>query len=154
MDRDAWVAGRILWKARKHRLPGGRTFLFSELPEDLRERVAAVAAGRAAGRPVLAFVDSPQRWTLLGTGKVVSLHGGQVHECRLDCLTDVGPRDHPPDGAAVEQAREWKGSWEYLRVCEGPGAVADLWVPCGGEAYALWNILLMFPRVCRPAAPR
>jgi hypothetical protein len=154
MDREEWVAGRILWKAGKHGLPRGRTHLFADLPDDLRELFAAVAVERAAGSPVLALVDSRDRWTLLATRKVVSLHGEKFHECRLDRFYDAGPRDGCPPGATLDQAGQWKLSWEYLRVTDDTGAVADLWVPCGSEAYALWNILLMFPRVWGRAGQR
>jgi hypothetical protein len=149
MNREAWVERRILWKAGKHCLPRGRTHFFSDLPDDLRAMFAEVAVERAAGRPVLAFVDSRDRWTLLATGKVVSLHGGKFHECRLDRLSSVGPRDGYGPDATIEQIRQWKQSWEYLRACDDTEAAAELWVPRGGEAFALLNILMMFPRVLR-----
>jgi len=151
MDRDAWIESRILWKARKFRLPGKQTHLFGELPNELRAQLAAVTAERGAGKPVLAFVDCPKRWTLLATVKVLSLHGGETYECRLERLSDVGPRDYFTPGASLDEIKEWKQSWQYLRVHDDSGAVADLWVPCGGEAFALWNILRMFPGVCRLA---
>jgi hypothetical protein len=104
---------------------------------------------------VLAFGDSPERWSLLGTRKVVSLHDGETHEFRLEHLCTVEPWDRWDStalGATMDGAKEWKRTWEFLRVRDNSGRITKIWVPCGAEAYALWNILLMFPPLshCRP----
>ena len=61
-------------------------------------------------------------------------------------MVTVGSASHPPEGATIEEVRTWKSSWEYLRVADRQGTEAIVWVPCGGEAFALWNILLPYVR--------
>ena len=147
-DYDDWIEGRIVWKAKHHGIPCARTYLFGELSDDVAEYLLSEMAARDVGRPVLAFVDSLSCWTLLATKKAASQHDDEICECRLDQIEEVRPRDYFPRFSSEREVLEWKRSWEYLRIMESTGVACDLWVPCGKEAFALWNILRMFPGVC------
>ncbi len=139
----------ILRKAGQHGLPLGRTHRFADLTADLQERIIEAVGARAQGRPVLAFVDSPPRWTLLTTREVTCQDKGQLLVVGIRDLASVSNDSQPPQGASPEEIGRWKGSWEYLGVVNRSGGRGALWVPCGGEAYALWNILLPYTRADR-----
>src|SRR5262245_5218354 len=72
-DKDEWVERRILFKVGQHGLPRGRTFQFQDLCHELQLEIRAAAGSSLRGRPVLALVDSPSRWTLLTTREVICL---------------------------------------------------------------------------------
>jgi hypothetical protein len=136
-------------RAKRHNLPAGRAYHFEDLTPEFQETIRAVAADRLKGRPVLVFADDPTRWTLLSTREVVGLDRGQVRMMRLCELASVGSASEPPLVASQEEIGRWKGSWEYLRLVGRGGEVSVVWVPRGGEAYALWNILLPHARANR-----
>ena len=152
MDVDAWVESRILWKAR-HALgrPSDRTFRFADLAGDLQEQLGAAAGRRGAGRPVLAFVGSAERWTLLGTEKVVSRHHGRDHAFPLRELVGVTPVDWPMPWWTPERVGQWKAGLEYLCLRRSWWRSAVVWGPPGSGTFALWNILGMFPGIYRAA---
>jgi hypothetical protein len=145
-DRDDLMERRILHKASKHNLPSRRTQRFHDLASDIQSGIRAIAAEKMQGRPVLVFFDSRDRWTLLTTREVIGLDDGRLRAMNIDDMVAVGSKSHPPRDASAEEIGRWKSSWEYLRVADRQGAEAVLWVPCGGEAYALWNILLPYVR--------
>jgi hypothetical protein len=151
MPADDFVEDRIRWRIGQHfsELPRGRTYLFEQLSDELRLPLAAVASQFAAGKPVIAAVDSSDRWTLIGTGAVASRHSGRIHACPLTDLADLDIRDSPPNTGSAEEKNQWKGSWEYFRVTTKGGEAVDLWFPAGCEAYALWSVLLMLLRMHR-----
>jgi hypothetical protein len=143
-DRDNWMEARILAKARKHRLPGGRTQRFQDLAPERQAEMKEQAGSQLRGRPVLAFVDSSSRWTLLTTREVICQDTGGLRAVKIGELASVANASEPPAGATLEEVGRWKGSWEYLRVVDRGCHASLIWVPCGGEAYALWNILLPY----------
>jgi hypothetical protein len=59
-------------------------------------------------------------------------------------MVELQPAEQPVEPVTPEEIGLWKGGWEHLRVIGRRGSVAIVWVPCGGEAYALWNILLPY----------
>lgn len=149
MDVDDWIENRILWKAGKHSLPSGHTHLFTDLPAADRGPFETAAAQSHLGRPILVFSGSPDLWTVLGTRKIMSQHHGRLHVFPLRQLVSVGPRDNPRPWWSNEQIRNWKGSWEYLLLKRTWWRSSTIWVPRGGEAFALWSILRMFPSIYR-----
>ena len=150
-DQDDRMAERILFKAGQHRLPGGQTHHFEDLEPGLQKEILARAGNRLLGRPVLAFVDSPARWTLLTSREVACLDQGQLRAVNIRDLASVRSDSEPPAVASVEETGRWKRSWEYLRLVDQSGRAQVVWVPCGAEAYALWNILLPYARAGRQA---
>lgn len=153
VNHDDWMQARILKKARGHGLPSGQTHRFQHLEPERQESILAVAGDRLRGRPVLAFIDSSARWTLLTTREVISHHGGQFVMMNISDLVFVSNASEPPVRASLEEVGRWKGSWEYLWVEDRNRCEGRLWVPCGGQAYALWNILLHLVRAKREAVP-
>src|SRR5262249_10354214 len=113
---------------------------------ETQEAIRETAGVAMRGRPVLVFFDSRGLWTLLTTREVIGLDEGRLRIMSLDDMVSVGSKSHPPKNATAEEVSRWKSRWEYLRVGERQGAEAIVWVPCGGEAYALWNILLHYVR--------
>jgi hypothetical protein len=136
----------MVYRAGKHRLPGGRTHRFEQLEPALQRQILEAVADGMRGRPVLAFVDSSERWTLLTTREVVCREHGHLRGMSIRNLATLGSDSRPPEGSSLEEVGRWKGSWEYLRLVHRDGTSQTVWVPCGGEAYALWNILLPFAR--------
>ncbi len=140
-NRDEFLESRFLLKAAKNGLPSKRTWLFREVSPEMQKQVVEIIGDRFRGKPVLIFVDSPSRWTLLTTQCVFSWYKENLHEASIDDLIRVGADSKPPRHATSEEIDNWKVSWEYLRLVDAVG-VAVVWVPCGSEAYSLWNILL------------
>jgi hypothetical protein len=145
-DRDDWMEHRILHKASKHHLPGRRTHRFQDLAAELQNEIRTIGAERIQGRPVLVFFDSRERWTLLTTRELIGLNAGRLRAMAIADMVSVGSESLPPRGASGDEVNRWKSSWEYLRAADRNGVEAVVWVPCGGEAYALWNILLPYVR--------
>lgn len=145
-DRDELMERRILYKASKHNLPSRRTLKFQDLQPEIQSEIRKAAGEQIQGRPVLVFFDSRERWTLLTTREVIGLDAGRLRAMGIDDMVSVGSALRPPKGATSEEVDLWKSSWEYLRVADRHGIEAIVWVPCGGEAFALWNILLPYVR--------
>jgi hypothetical protein len=145
MDQDELLERRFVLKAAKHGLPSKRTWLFREIAPEMQSLVNDKIGDRFRGRPVLIFVDSPSRWTLLTTQCVFSWYQERLHEASVDDLSEVGANSAPPQDGTTEEIHNWKVSWEYLRLVNNAG-VTVVWVPCGGEAFALWNMLLPLTR--------
>jgi hypothetical protein len=145
VDRDDLRERRILFKARRHNLPGQRTHRYHDLAPETQQELRETSGEAMRGRPVLVFYDSRMRWTLLTTREVIGLDEG-LRAMSIDDMVSVGSNSHPPEGATSEEIGQWKSSWEHLRVADARGTEAIVWVPCGGQAYALWNILLWFVR--------
>ena len=125
---------RFLWKADQHHLPNRRTWKFQDLRPEIQHGIQEIAIGKLQGRPVLLFFDSLSRWTLLTTRELVSLDKALLRSMRIDDMSSIGPASRRKDGA--------KSNWEYLKVVDQQGNEVIFWVPCGSEAYAIWNILL------------
>ena len=145
MDRDELIEKRFVFKAKKNGLPSKRTWLFHDLPVDMLQVIGHAAGDLLRGKPVLAFIDSPARWTLLTTRQVLSWYDNHLHHVLIDEMISVRSHAFPGAGATSEEIAHYKVTWEYLRLvqCEGTTLV---WVPCGEEAFALWNLLLPFVR--------
>ncbi len=144
VDHDDLMERRLLARAGKHSLPGRRTHRFPELAPEVQREIRETAGEAIRGRPVLVFHDSRVRWTLLTTREVVGWDEGRLRAMPIDDMVSVGSQSPPPARATAEEIARWKSSWEYLRVVDRHGAEAIVWVPCGGEAYALWNLLLPY----------
>lgn len=127
---DQWIEDRILWAARKNGLPSGMTVLYKEaegLPPNL------VASSGRTGIPVLAFVEGDNRWTVLGTNKIITIDNGVIDEVNLDEIKDV----RMPGDEQVPQ----KSECDFLVIEDTVGITHHIWVPCGREFFALSNIL-------------
>jgi hypothetical protein len=152
MDVDTWIEGRILWKAGQNASAFKRTYRFADLAKGLRERLATALGRHAVGRPVLAFIDDAQRWTVLGTAGLVSRYHGGDHRFRLRDLTGIDPVGGPMPWWSPERVSDWKAGLEYLCLWRSWWRGTRVWGPPGAETFALWNTLLMFPRIYRGAA--
>lgn len=141
-ERDDLLAQRILHKART--VIGRRTHPFEDLASDLQNEILQVAHDKIYGRVVLVFFDSSKRWTLLTTRELIGWEEGRLRWMPMEDMVSVGSASHPPADASTEEEGRWKATWEYLRVVNHRGKQVIAWVPCGNEAYMLWNILLPF----------
>jgi len=146
VDRDDLMDHRILHKAGRHNLPSGRTRRFPDVAPDIQSAIREIAGERIQGSPVLLFFDSRERWTLLTTRELIGLDEGRLRSMSIDEMVSVGSESHPLTNATFEEVHRWKSNWEHLRAADRHGAAAVVWVPCGGEAYALWSILLPYAR--------
>lgn len=150
-EQDNQTEARILIKLRKHGLPGGRTHRFGDLAVGHQEAIQCAASTQLQGRPVMVCMGSLDRWTLLSTREVICNDSGELRKVVLRELRSVeSVHDFEfPSGGSDEEIARWKGSWEYLKVVDRYRRKHLIWVPCGGEAFALWNILLPYTRARR-----
>lgn len=134
MNKSDWYKDRILWRANKNDLLSKRCALFSSLDDKTRSSIISVIGDDA--EPVIIFWDCDNKWTSIGTNKVVSYINGNVSQCFLDeidkALSIYNPRSY--ENIKIEA--------EFIEV--GPNK-ALIWAPAGPELFALMNILLMFP---------
>jgi hypothetical protein len=129
---DEWVENRILWAAKKNGLPTGMTSIYKEadtLPSGLTNYSSR------SGIPVLAVVGGENRWTLLGTNKIITNENCDVTELDLDNISDVR--------MPSEQQVPRKHDCDFLLVEDDGGSVHHVWVPSGREFFAIINIVLM-----------
>jgi hypothetical protein len=127
---DRWIRERILRAARKNGLPAGITSIYessTSLPSSLRDNASRT------GIPVLTIVAGENRWTVLGTEKIIANEEGTIKEITLDDIKAV----HWPG----EETRE-KRECDCLVVEDNFGIEHRLWVPPGREFFAVFNILL------------
>ena len=136
MCLDDWIADRIRHRATRGGHPGGHTWLFPEVPEEARETLLHMAATRQIGTPVLVMMDPPDRWTLLGTRKILSMDRGRFSRFELARLRDIDPQNRDVKPGELERLR-LRGTWPWER--------AIIWGPQGNEIYTWWNMLQMFP---------
>jgi hypothetical protein len=144
--RDDLIERIILGKAARSNLPNYQTHLLQDLAPETQTAIRRIAGERIQGRPVLCSFDSTERWTLLTTREVIGFDEGRLRSMRIDDIRSVDSASQPPMEATLVEVRRWKVSWEYLRLKDRRGDQAVVWVPCGSEAYAIWNILLRFAR--------
>jgi hypothetical protein len=127
-------------RAGNHGTPESKTWLFRDLDQETRTMITDLIGDRSVGRPVLVFMDSGSRWTLLTTRRVISWYEEQLHEASIDELVSVGPDSRPPRSCTNEDMDMWSGSLEYLRLRDYSGETL-IWAPRGEKVFALWSIL-------------
>lgn len=135
--QDNWIENRIRFRVAKNNLPGGNTYEYSRIPATVFPSINKVVEQQRIHRPVLAFVDenNQDRWTLLGTEKILSQDSGRLDSARLAKLKKIEAQN--PDLS--------KNEMQYLRLRTGFLKSCVVWAPPGPEFFALWNILQMFP---------
>ncbi len=86
---DDWIENRILRSLGKRGLPDGRIVFgrdsFGSLPFDVRN----IADAGSVGRPVVAFIEGEQVWTLLGTDAVYCKRYNDVVHLKLDNVREL-----------------------------------------------------------------
>ena len=135
VELDDWIENRILFRACQNGLPSGDTYVCTGLPPAILPLTDGIIRREHIHRPVLAFIKNNELWTVLGTKKIVSKHGGRVNSVLLDRVKEI-ERLNP---------NEEKQQMQYLRVRSGILSKHVVWAPPGKEFFALWSILNMFP---------
>lgn len=163
-DADEWVETRILWLANRDNLALEKARFLDNLTDDLRiefEEPLECGAANRIGKPVLIFHDTPGRWTLLGTHRVLSMHGGEQHAAAIEKVQSMQPgiephrvEPHTVEPPRVEQRGEalqpkyrrfWEEiPWEYLHLIDATGRSATIWVPSGNSAWFLLKLVHTF----------
>src|ERR1700722_8161668 len=123
IDRDELLEKRFVFKAQKHGLPSKRTWLFRDLPFEMQRVIFDIVNDRLTGKPVLAFIDSPSRWTLLSTRQILSWYDGRLHHASIDGLITIRDAFRHPRGATEEEIDLYKSTLEYLRLVDSDGEI-------------------------------
>lgn len=137
MPDDAFIAGRIRWRASKHGLPDHDTYEFADAPDAVRSSFDDICRDHDIGLAVLVFGNAPERWTVIGTRAVISHYDGAVHHCELSQIADFDSG----------MPRVPKKEMEYLNVTLNDSSLVRLWGPRGSQFFALWSILLSLSRM-------
>jgi hypothetical protein len=142
MDREHWIENRVLWRL-KSLLPLNNVALTGDaIPADTILEIAAACTPKVMGKPLIAFRESPQKWTVLTTALVVSRHSSLIHSVNVDCEFQVGmPLEHRSDCDPMNV----KSTLQFLSLISPEGLITEIWAPQGAPCFALWNILRMFP---------
>jgi hypothetical protein len=129
----------IKLKLNQHGLPASRTYLYQEASSVFTPILDEITDSEI-GKPILLFFGSTDRWTVLGTEGIASVHSDNLVEVcldEIDSLTPVGLDQIPKD------------QYEYLLVRDKQGNTYSIWAPSGPEFFAFWSILLGLKRMQR-----
>lgn len=147
---NEYIAKRIKWKADKYSLPTEFSFFFNELSSDKISSYKQLLEGRDIGFPVLFFQATNNRWTILGTQKIVWDDGLKVNDLSLENIEIVtsGSLDrHRKLGQSnlkVFKTNDLKkAEMEDLAIYDSDGNLYNLYAWKGSDLFSLWNILLM-----------
>ncbi len=138
---DDLVEDRMIRGVSRSKLSNSRTWVFRTIVPEMQDEVRKVADNCIKGRLVLLCVDSLKRWTLLTTREVICWDDANLQTVSFEEMVRVGPATEPENGATGEEVTQWKLSWEYLQVVNVHKKEATVWVPCGSEAFLVWNLL-------------
>jgi len=128
---DLWIKDRILWAAQKNGLPTGMTSFY----EDSKCLLPGVRNNaNNADIPVLLIAAGENRWTILGTDKIITNEAGTIKEIILDNIKQV----RWPSEKDVPVKRDC----DFIVIEDYAVVEHRLWVPSGSEFYAIFNILL------------
>jgi len=136
MEKDDWYRDRILWRAEQNSLFSKTCCKFSDLPNNCALIIKEIII--EAFSPVIAFWESQDAWTVLGTRTIFSFHDGKLSSFMLDEI-DKQVSVVQADGISSEDIKT-KSNFILL---EKSGIL--IWAPEGKELFGLMNILLMFP---------
>lgn len=137
MPDDAFIAQRIRWRASQHGLPSDDTFAFGEHPANLAAAIKDACSDHEVQNPVLVFGRQLDRWTILGTRKLLSRYENNVSACEYSQITELGHAERLEDKATLQ----------LIRVKLVDGREVRAWGPPGAQFFAMWNIVLMLSRM-------
>ena len=142
MERTDWIENRVLWRLRQHSTAKNIAAIGDAIPPYCFAVLQNARPNLTVGKPVLAFCDSGETWTLLATERIVSMHSADVHAMDLHNGFRVAS---PFDRSQVDQIPNAKSDLQHLTLVAPDSETATVWAPKGASCFALWNILLMFP---------
>jgi len=142
MDREHWIENRVLWRLESL-LPVNNVALIGDaIPADTILEIAAACTPNVMGKPLIAFRESPQKWTVLTTELIASRHASAIHSVNVHCGFRVA---FPFLNTYDCDPMNVKSTLEFLPLISPDGSITEIWAPQGSPCFALWNILRMFP---------
>jgi hypothetical protein len=142
MNREHWIENRVLWRL-KSLLPVNDVALTGDsIPADIIHQIAADCAPMLMGKPLIAFRESPQKWTVLTTELVASRHSSVIHSVNVGCGFQV---DISLLNTSDIDLMNVKSTLQFLSLMSSDGSRTEIWAPQGAPCFALWSILRMFP---------
>lgn len=142
MKRDDWIESRVIWRLGKHGRVKDTAATGANIPDEYLAAVYEKAAPEEAGRPVMAFSDNNEQWTLLATELIASKHSGDIHTMHLHNGFRVAS---PFNKLQFDQISSAKAELQFLSLVHPNSDLTTVWAPKGSPCFSLWNILLMFP---------
>jgi hypothetical protein len=129
---DDWLEQQLRRKCDRYRLPGPRTLILGDGVDAAPESLRTLATAEGVGRPMLALVDTPEHWTLLGTRAVLSYDRGTVTRVLLEDILQV-------EAARMDQTP--RESNEHLELADRQQRTHTVWAAPGPEFFAFWSLL-------------
>lgn len=139
MKRTDWIQNRVEWRLSRH--SGVECIRGEEIPSAFIEKFTDHHR-LPIGRPLLAFVDSDERWTILASEAIGSYYEGVLRSIAFHSHFRVAPIN---ELIVRESGEEVKQNLQYLKLKSGYFKSIYVWAPSGSPYFALWNILNMFP---------
>ena len=139
VERTDWIQNRVEWRLSKH--PGVTCLQGDAIPSSCVQRLSAVHDG-PIGRPLIAFTDLPDRWTILASESIGSFFDGSLQTIPVHGSFHVGS---PTEFIGHANAQNPKRELQYLMLHSDISDSITVWAPRGSPCFALWNVLLMFP---------
>jgi hypothetical protein len=141
---DDWIEDRVVRLLSKRRPLGEDVFFFRNSAPSLPSSVTAATTAAAIGRPIVCFVGSANRWTLLGSEAIVSWYDGTVTQVRLDDLRHV---------RIVDAAQSHPTQCEWIDLLDRQGKTLTIWASRGEGCLALSGVLQMLIRMRKSGDP-
>lgn len=129
---DDWLEQQLRRKFDRYRLPGPRTLILADGVDAAPKSLRTLATAEAVGRPMLALVDTPEHWTLLGTKAVLSYDRGTVTRVLLEEIQQV---------EATKMDQIPRESNEHLELADRQQRAHTVWAPAGPEFFTFWSLL-------------
>jgi hypothetical protein len=129
---DEWWKKRLCTKFDRYRLPGPNTIRFDlpidSPPESLHYQLSA----NKIDRPLLAFVDNPEHWTLLAMRGVYAYQQESIVQIELESIQRL---------QAANTSQLSKQEFHQLEIVDKDNGRHLVWAPQGPEFFAFWSIL-------------
>lgn len=139
MERTDWIQNRVEWRLSKYQ--GTDCVHGGEIPETCVADFSAHHGG-PIGRPLVAFIDLPDRWTILASEAIASFYDGSFQSIPLHTGFRVASAT---EFITLGNAENAKRDLQYLKLHSDIADSIMVWAPPGGPCFALWHVLLMFP---------
>lgn len=145
---DDFIINRLIWKAKKYKLPTEFSFFFTDISPVLQEYLNSQVDKENSGTPVLFFTKPTKEWTLVCTKQVICNDNEKIFRLNIRDIKNfhlTAFEKYNSNKINIQEAK--KTEWNEVTVVDYADNKYILHADKGSDLFALWNILLMAARL-------
>ena len=147
---DEFIVNRLIWKAKRYKLPTKFSFFFTDLSSSLQVYLNNQVDKEKSGTPVLLFTKPTKEWTLICTRQVVCNDNEKIISINIRDIKQILSTeiDMTLFGQSINiNTVKKKTEWETIKIIDNQDDFYILHADRGKDLFSLWNILLMAVRI-------